>query len=82
MVVPVEPQSSLDLFRKMEQKVRPRLLLLGDRVPAVNSSGKAVAERLVAVHAVTLQSTPVIENRVERGVSSKVRVVPVIKFGS
>ena len=39
VVVPVEPQSSLDLFRKLEQKVRPRLPLLGDRVPAVNESG-------------------------------------------
>ena len=35
IVVPVEPQSSHELFRKIEQKVRPRLVLLGDRVPSV-----------------------------------------------
>ncbi len=35
VVVPVEPQSSVELFRKIEQKVRPRLVLLGDRVPNV-----------------------------------------------
>lgn len=35
IVVPVEPQSSPELFRKLEQKVRPRLVLLGDRVPSV-----------------------------------------------
>ena len=34
--VPVEPLSSLDLFRKIERKVRPRLLLAGDRVPEVS----------------------------------------------
>ena len=35
IVVPVEPQSSSELFRKLEQKVKPRLVLLGDRVPNV-----------------------------------------------
>jgi len=38
VIVPVEPQSSIDLFRKIEQKVRPRLALLGDRVPALTDS--------------------------------------------
>ncbi len=57
-VVPVEPQSSLDLFHKIEQKVGPRLILLGERVPPVtgahvpiwrlskieNSAGQALPE--------------------------------------
>jgi hypothetical protein len=30
----LDPQSSLDLFHRIEQRVRPRLVLLGDRVPA------------------------------------------------
>lgn len=32
IVVPVEPQSSPDLVRRIEQRVRPRLLLAGDKV--------------------------------------------------
>ncbi len=46
IVVPVEPQSSLELFRKLEQKVRPRLVLLGDRVPNVPSSRDLAVWRL------------------------------------
>ncbi len=33
VVVPLDPQSSLDLFHRIEQKVRPSVVLLGDRVP-------------------------------------------------
>jgi long-chain acyl-CoA synthetase len=32
VAVPVEPQSSLELFQKIQQKVHPRLILLGERV--------------------------------------------------
>src|SRR5581483_3335155 len=32
VAVPVEPQSSIDLFRKIKQKVRARLVLVGNRV--------------------------------------------------
>jgi long-chain acyl-CoA synthetase len=46
VVVPVEPQSSLDLFRKLEQKVQPRLVLLGDRVPGVNWSSQLLVWRV------------------------------------
>ncbi len=46
IVVPVEPQSSLDLFRKIEQKVQPRLVLLGDRVPNVPSTSELPVWRL------------------------------------
>ena len=46
IVVPVEPQSSLELFRKLEQKVRPRLVLLGDRVPNVPSTSELPVWRL------------------------------------
>ena len=31
VAVPIEPQSSLELFRKIQQKVHPRLILLGER---------------------------------------------------
>lgn len=37
IVVPIEPQSSLDLFRRIESKVRPRLILSGERVPGIES---------------------------------------------
>ena len=33
-LVPVEPQSSPDLFDRIRQKIRPRLILCGDRIPA------------------------------------------------
>jgi long-chain acyl-CoA synthetase len=46
IVVPVEPQSSVELFRKLEQKVQPRLVLLGDRVPNVPSTSKLAVWRL------------------------------------
>ncbi len=43
VVVPVEPQSSTGLFRKIERKIHPRLILLGDRVPAVAPAGEVSA---------------------------------------
>lgn len=46
VMVPVEPQSSLDLFRRIEQKVRPSLVLLGDHVPDVTSSNQLPVWRL------------------------------------
>jgi len=46
IVVPVEPQSSEELFRKLEQKVRPRLVLLGDRVGNVPSTSELPVWRL------------------------------------
>lgn len=46
VVVPVESQSSVDLFRKMEHKVRPRLVLVGDRVPDVSSTSQLPVWRL------------------------------------
>jgi len=38
ILVPVDPQSSVDLFRRIEQKIQPRVILLGDKVAAVESS--------------------------------------------
>ncbi len=46
IVVPVEPQSSVELFYKLEQKVRPHLVLLGDRVPNVASTSELLVWRL------------------------------------
>jgi long-chain acyl-CoA synthetase len=42
VVVPVEQRSSLDLFQRIKEKVRPRALLLGNRVPAVADGGCSV----------------------------------------
>jgi long-chain acyl-CoA synthetase len=46
IVVPVEPQSSPELFRKLVQKVRPSVVLLGDRVPNVWSTSELPVWRL------------------------------------
>lgn len=35
VVVPIEPQSSVELFERIAKKVRTRLVLLGERVPPV-----------------------------------------------
>ena len=56
VVVPVEPQSSVDLFRKIEQKVRPRLMLLGDRVPVVTPSARIPVWRLSDIERSTGQA--------------------------
>ncbi|MBZ5601920.1 MAG: AMP-binding protein [Acidobacteriia bacterium] len=40
VVVPVEPQSSIDLFRRIEQKVRPRMILVGDRVAGIDGAAR------------------------------------------
>lgn len=46
IAVPVEPMASLDLFRRIETKVRPRLILTGDRVPAIVTSSDAAVWRI------------------------------------
>lgn len=35
VLVPVDPRSSIELFHKIQRKARPRVILLGDRVPAM-----------------------------------------------
>src|SRR5579862_7332634 len=68
VVVPVDPQSSLDLFHKLESKVRPRLILLGDRMIEAIRGGQppiwrvADAEQLGTP--VALEPTPVFEDDV------------------
>jgi long-chain acyl-CoA synthetase len=37
-LAPVDPQSSIRLFRRIEEKVRPAVILVGERVPAVEGS--------------------------------------------
>ncbi len=37
VIVPVEPHSSVELFRRIEEKVQPRSILVGDRVPALDT---------------------------------------------
>lgn len=56
VVVPVEPQSSLELFHRIEQRVRPRLVLLGDRVPDV--SPQVPVWRLASIERSTEQAQP------------------------
>ena len=38
VVVPVDPQSSLALFERIAEKAKPRVILLGDRVPVPQRS--------------------------------------------
>jgi long-chain acyl-CoA synthetase len=60
IVVPLDPLSSPDLFHRIEQKVRPRLILLGDRVPAVafgvNSSDQPPIWRVSEIEQSTEES--------------------------
>lgn len=49
ILVPVEPRSTADLFRKIEKKVRPRLILSGDRVPSVTPGGAIPVWRLTEI---------------------------------
>ncbi|HEY6340695.1 MAG TPA: AMP-binding protein [Bryobacteraceae bacterium] len=44
MAVPIEPQSSLELFQKIQQKVHPRLILLGDRVQNPDIAALRISE--------------------------------------
>jgi long-chain acyl-CoA synthetase len=46
VIVPVEQRSSVDLFRRIKEKVRPRAILLGNRVPPIADDGRAVIWRL------------------------------------
>jgi len=67
VVVPVEPQSSLDLFHRIERRVQPRLILVGDRTPPIGDDQRPIwrmadVERLRA--AVTLEASPVYEDDV------------------
>jgi long-chain acyl-CoA synthetase len=38
VLVPVDPQSSIGLFHRIEQKSQPRVILLGEKVPALTDS--------------------------------------------
>jgi len=58
VIVPVDPQSSLDLFRRVEQKVRPRLILLGERVPALSSSGETPVWRVAEIERTAEREPP------------------------
>jgi long-chain acyl-CoA synthetase len=42
VLVPVDPQSSLGLFHRIEQKSQPRVILLGEKVPALDDSAVPV----------------------------------------
>ncbi len=53
VVVPVELQSSLDLFLRIQKKVRPRLVLLGDRVPDVPSTNQLAVWKVSALEQVS-----------------------------
>jgi len=47
-LVPVEPRSSQGLFHRIRQKVEPRLILRGDRVPALDGEVEDVPVWLVS----------------------------------
>jgi long-chain acyl-CoA synthetase len=42
VVVPVDPQSSLALFRRIQQKVQARVVLSGENVPSIEQNGVPV----------------------------------------
>jgi long-chain acyl-CoA synthetase len=42
VLVPVDPQSSISLFHRIEQKSQPRVILLGEKVPALTDSTVSV----------------------------------------
>jgi long-chain acyl-CoA synthetase len=46
VVVPLDPQSSPELFRRIGMKVRPRVVLLGDRVPFLTLDDQTPVWRL------------------------------------
>lgn len=46
VVVPVDQQSSIDLFERLRRKVQPRALLLGNHVPEVPDDGRTLILRL------------------------------------
>jgi len=49
VVVPVEPASSPNLFSRIKEKVRPRAILLGNRVAAVPDDGRTLVWRLPGI---------------------------------
>jgi long-chain acyl-CoA synthetase len=46
VVVPVDQRSSAELFHRIKEKVRPRAILLGSRVPTIADDGRALIWRL------------------------------------
>ena len=51
VVVPVDQRSSIDLFQRIKEKVRPHVILLGNRVPAVEDDGCTAIWRLAEMEA-------------------------------
>src|SRR5579864_1249592 len=49
VVVPVDQRSSIDLFQRIKEKVRPRVVLLGTRVPAIADDGRTAVWRLAEI---------------------------------
>jgi len=58
VVVPVEQRSSGDLFWRIHNKVRPRAVLVGDRVPVPAAAGRATIWRLSELEQSEPQALP------------------------
>lgn len=58
VVVPVDQRSSADLFRRIEQRVHPRAILLGNHVPALPEDGHAKIWRLRDIERVEANAAP------------------------
>jgi long-chain acyl-CoA synthetase len=51
VIVPVNQQSSIDLVHRIKEKVRPRVILLGTRVPAIPDDNRTLIWRLTELEA-------------------------------
>jgi long-chain acyl-CoA synthetase len=49
IVVPIDPQASIALFRRLEERVHPRLLLLGNRVPPIEAENATPIWRMTDI---------------------------------
>ena len=58
VAVPVEQQSSRDLFERIQEKVRPRAIFLGNRVAPLESDGRFAVWRLEELERAPRQAAP------------------------
>ena len=58
ILVPVDQLSSVDFLQRVEAKVRPRAILLGNRVPALASDGRTLLWRLAEIEQNEAPSPP------------------------
>jgi long-chain acyl-CoA synthetase len=55
-LVPVDPQSSINLFERISEKVQPRLILCGDRVPSIGPIAGAPVWKLSEIESASREA--------------------------